>query len=113
MSDNRINNLGWFLAGLGLGAVAGIFYATKSGEELRADILGGVDQGRDFLAARGREVGEAVSSWVDKGKGAAEDARKQIGSVADRGKRAVGRQKEHISSAIDAGREAIHKATSD
>jgi gas vesicle protein len=113
MSDNRINNLGWFLAGLGIGTVAGIFYATKSGEEMRADIRGGVDQGRDFLAARGREVSKTVTSWVDRGKDAAEDARKQIGSVADRGKRAVGRQKENISSAIDAGRDAIHKATSD
>src|SRR5436305_778803 len=41
MSDDRNNNIGWFLAGLGLGAVVGILYALvlsvkKSGERMEA-----------------------------------------------------------------------------
>ena len=111
--SDRINNVGWFLAGLGLGAVAGIFYAPKSGRELRSDILSGVDQGRNFVVARGREARETLGSWVDSGKDAVDDKREQISSAVDLGKRVVGRQKDHISAAIDAGREAIHRATAD
>ena len=36
--DNKIHHLGWFLAGLGVGAVVGILYAPKSGRETREDI---------------------------------------------------------------------------
>ena len=37
-NDNGISGLGWFLAGLGLGALAGVLYAPKSGKETREDI---------------------------------------------------------------------------
>jgi gas vesicle protein len=113
MSDSRINNVGWFLAGLGLGAVAGIFYAPKSGQELRADILKSVDQGRDSLMARGRGARETVNSWIDSAKGAVDEKTEQIGAAVDREMRSVKRQKDNISAVIDAGREAIHKATAD
>jgi gas vesicle protein len=112
-TNSRINNVGWFLAGLGLGAVAGIFYAPKSGQELRADILKSVDQGRDSLLARGRGACETINSWVDSAKDAVDDKRDQIGAVVDREMRSVRRQKENVTAAIDAGREAIHKATAD
>ena len=38
MSDKLKNNIGWFLAGLGVGAVAAIFYAPKSGREIRTPL---------------------------------------------------------------------------
>ena len=110
MSDKNVN-AGWFVAGLGLGAVAAILFAPKSGKALRSDILAGVDQGRDFVLARGREAQTTVKSWVDGGKDVLDEKREQIDSAVDRGRRAIGRQKEQITSAIDAGREAIHKAT--
>ena len=113
MSENRINSLGWFLAGVGLGAVAGVLCAPKSGRKMRRDILAGMDQGSDFVLARGREVRSTVSSWVDNSKDAVEEATDQINSAVDRGKREVGRQKDSITSAIDAGRKAIHKARAD
>src|SRR4030095_10867249 len=31
MSDDRNGNIGWFIAGLGLGALIGVLYAPKSG----------------------------------------------------------------------------------
>lgn len=111
MQENRINHLGWFLAGIGLGAVAGIFYAPKSGRELRSDLLTGLDQGRDSLLASGRDARSTVKTWVNRGQDAVDETKDHISSAVDRGKRAVGRQKDHINSAIDAGREAIHKAT--
>ena len=113
MAEKNVTNVGWFVAGMGLGAVAAILFAPKSGQALRSDILTGVDQGRDFVQARGREARTTVKAWVDSGKDALDEKRDQIDSAVDRGKRAVGRQKDQITAAIDAGREAIHKATAD
>ena len=43
MSDNDnesgISGLGWFLAGLGIGALAGVLYAPKAGKETREDLV--------------------------------------------------------------------------
>jgi gas vesicle protein len=92
MSDDRNSSIGWFIAGLGLGALIGVLYAPKSGRETRENILSSLDEGREFLATRGRET------------------RDQIGSLVDRGKDTVRSQKDQISSAIEAGRQAYKEA---
>jgi gas vesicle protein len=89
MSDNGNNNIGWFLGGLGLGALVAILYAPKSGRETRKAIVTGVDDGREYLASLGRDVHEQVSDWVDSGK------------------KLVASKKRQVNAAIDAGREAI------
>ena len=58
MSDDRNSSIGWFLAGLGLGAAVGILYAPKSGRETRENLLERADEGRDFVTQRGREARE-------------------------------------------------------
>jgi gas vesicle protein len=95
MSDDRNSSIGWFLAGLGLGAAVGILYAPKSGRETRENLLDRADEGREFVTQRGREAREQVSTWVD------------------RGKETVGKQREQINSAIEAGRQAYREATGD
>ena len=95
MSDDRNSSIGWFLAGLGLGAAVGILYAPKPGRETRETLLSSADEARDFATQRSREAREQVSQWVD------------------RGKETVGKQREQINSAIDAGRQAYREATSD
>jgi gas vesicle protein len=95
MSDNRINTVGWFVAGLGLGAVVAILYAPKSGRETRKAIATGVDDGRKYLASLGRSAGEQVSDWVASGKKLVTDKKRQV------------------SRGIDAGLEAMHEAAAD
>ncbi|MBI2682652.1 MAG: YtxH domain-containing protein [Acidobacteriales bacterium] len=90
--DRGTNSIGWFLAGLGLGALIGVLYAPRSGRETRDAIRSGVDEGREFLVNRGREVRENMGQWVEKGK------------------ERVTREKEQISSAIEAGRQAYREA---
>jgi gas vesicle protein len=68
MSDDRNNKIGWFLAGLGLGSVAAILFAPKSGRETREAIASGVDDGGEHLASLGRNAREHVADWVDSGK---------------------------------------------
>jgi gas vesicle protein len=95
MSDNRTNNIGWFLAGLGLGVVVAIVYAPKSGRDTRKAIMTGVDDGREYLASLGRDTRQQVSDWVDSGKKIVVGAKRQV------------------NAAVDAGREAIHGATAE
>jgi gas vesicle protein len=95
MSDDRNSGIGWFLAGLGLGAAVGILYAPKPGRETRETLLSSADDGREYVTQRSREAREQVSQWVD------------------RGKETVGKQREQINSAIEAGRQAYREATSD
>lgn len=95
MADDRSNNLGWFLAGLGLGAVVGILYAPKSGRETRQALLDSAQEGREYIATRGREAREQISTYVD------------------RGKEQINRQRDQINSAIEAGRQAYREATTE
>jgi len=92
MSDDRNGNIGWFIAGLGLGALIGVLYAPKSGRETRENILSGLDEGREYLTSRSREAREQVGAWVERGKDS------------------VRGQKDQITSAIEAGRQAYREA---
>jgi gas vesicle protein len=93
MAEDRGSSIGWFIAGLGLGALVGILYAPKSGRETREQLLSGLDDGREYLTNRGRDAGSQVRQWVDKSKDV------------------VGRQKDQINSAFEAGRQAYREAT--
>jgi gas vesicle protein len=86
MSDNRTNNIGWFLAGLGLGTVVAILYAPKSGRETRQAIVSGVDDGREYLSNLGRNVREQVGDWVTSGKKMVTDKTRQVGAAIDAGR---------------------------
>lgn len=93
MSEDRNNNIGWFLAGLGLGALVGILYAPKSGRETREQLLTSVDEGREYLTTRSREARDSMGQWVE------------------RGKETVRSQRDQVTSAIEAGRQAYREAT--
>ena len=92
MSDNDNSSIGWFLAGLGLGALVGVLYAPKSGRETRDSIRQAANDSRDFVSTRGQELRGQVDQWVAKGK------------------ETVSRSKEQISSAVEAGRQAYRDA---
>ena len=92
MSDNDSSSVGWFLAGLGLGALVGVLYAPKSGRETRDTILQTAQEGREYITNRGQEFKGQVDEFVKKGKDT------------------LNRSKEQISSAVDAGRQAYRDA---
>jgi gas vesicle protein len=93
MSEN--NNAGskvsFFLVGLGIGALVGILFAPKSGEETREFLSQKADEGRDYAQRKARELRER-----------AED-------ILERGKTVAVRQKENLSAAVDAGRDAYQR----
>jgi len=55
MSGGRNKNIGWFLAWVS-GAGAAILHTPKSGRETRKAIVTKVDDGREYMASRGRNA---------------------------------------------------------
>jgi gas vesicle protein len=108
--ESKINGLAWFVAGLGVGALAGILYAPKSGRETREDLLNGAKEGTEYLRNRTRHAAEQVEELVGKGKehvGEYVDrGRAQWEEFVERGKNLVSEQTGRVSAAVEAGREA-------
>jgi len=84
---------GWFLAGLGLGALIGVLYAPKSGRETREDLLRGAEEGREYVINRARQARVQADQWVDRGRDVLQ------------------KQKDQFAAAVEAGRQAYQEAT--
>ena len=91
MSDNVGSKVSFFLVGLGIGALIGILFAPKSGEETREYLSQKADEGREYAQRKARELRER-----------AED-------IIERGKEVAVRQKDTLAAAVDAGREAYQR----
>jgi gas vesicle protein len=91
MSERDSNSFVWFLAGLGIGAIAGVLYAPRSGDETREAIRSKAEEGREFMRERARQAREQASEW------------------ADRGRDVINQQKEQFRSAYEAGKQAYHE----
>lgn len=92
MSENNAGSkVSFFLVGLGIGALVGILFAPKSGEETREYLAQKADEGREYAQRKARELRERADDLVERGK-----------SVAVR-------QKETLTAAVDAGRDAYQR----
>lgn len=85
----------WFLAGLSLGALVGVLFAPRSGQETRDAIKDAAEEGAESIKNFGRDARESVNTWVE------------------RGKEAIDQQRETLGAAIEAGRRAYLEATGD
>jgi len=74
MEDNNSSSLGWFIAGLAVGATVALLYAPQSGKETRKYIGDTSKEGREAMEASGRELMERGKELYDRGKKIAEDA---------------------------------------
>ncbi len=79
---------GYFLAGVGVGALVGVLTAPRSGEETRDYLSQKADEGRKYAQRKARELRERAEDFVERGK--------QVASE----------QKDLITGALDVGREA-------
>jgi len=115
--NSSINGFAWFLAGVGVGALAGILYAPKSGRETRDDLANSAREGGEYLRNRSKQVAEQVGGLVDKGKDqvgeyvdrgreVVDRGRAQWEEFVERGKSLVGDQSTRVAAAVDAGRQA-------
>jgi gas vesicle protein len=133
--DNKIHHLGWFLAGLGVGAVVGILYAPKSGRETREDLANSAREGTEYVRTKAQQTAEQVGALVDKGKEqvstlvdkskdqvveyvdrsreVVDRGRAQWEEFVERGKNLVSDQSTRVSAAVEAGRNAYRTTTVD
>jgi gas vesicle protein len=95
MSDRESNSFVWFLAGLGLGAVVGVLYAPRAGNETREALRARAEEGRDYVRSRARDARDQASEWVD------------------RSREVVNQQKDQFRAAYEAGRQAYQEATTE
>ena len=95
MADNVGSKVSYFLVGLGVGALMGVLFAPKSGEETREYLSKRADDGREFAQKKARELRERAEEMIE------------------RSKEIMSRQKEGISSAVsgavEAGKEAYRE----
>ncbi len=91
MADNIGSKISYFMVGLGIGALIGILFAPKSGEETREYLAKKADEGKEYAQRKARELRERAEDLIERGK-----------EVATR-------QKDSISAAVEAGREAYQR----
>jgi gas vesicle protein len=91
MADNVGSKVTYFLVGMGIGALVGLLFAPKSGEETRKFLSDKADEGRDYAQKKARELRERADDLIERGKDAAS------------------RQKETISAAVEGARDAYRR----
>jgi gas vesicle protein len=93
MADRDGNSFLWFLGGLGVGAVVGVLYAPKSGDEIRDVIRSKAQEGGERARETARRVRDEAGEWVDRGNDV------------------LNQQKDRFRSAYEAGRQAYNETT--
>src|SRR6202142_1297607 len=92
MSDNNVGSkVSFFMVGLGIGALIGILFAPKSGEETREYLTSKADEGREFAQRKARELRDRAEDLIE------------------RSKEIMAKQKEAVTSAIDKGKETYKR----
>jgi gas vesicle protein len=91
MADNVGSKVSFFLVGLGIGALVGILFAPKSGEETREYLSSKAEEGRDYAQKKARELRERAEDLIE------------------RSKEIMARQKDAITTAVDAGKETYKR----
>jgi gas vesicle protein len=123
-NDNGVSGLGWFLAGLGVGALVGVLYAPKAGKETREDLVASALDAKEraaVLAQQGRERAtklteqgkQQVGEYVDRGKEYYDRGRSQWSEYVEKGKGLVQEQQNKVAAAIDSAKEAYVSTTHD
>jgi gas vesicle protein len=95
MSDgsDRLSKLAFFLVGGGIGAVIALLFAPRSGRETRDIIAQRAAESRERVLSTSRNVGEKVSTYIEKGKEVVSTQREQMAAAIEAGKQAYREEK--------------------
>ena len=89
MADNVGSKVTYFIVGLGVGALMGVLFAPKAGEETRDYLTKKADEGKDYAQRKARELRERADELIERGKDVAT------------------RKRDSLTAAVEAGREAF------
>lgn len=124
MADNNggANNFGWFLAGLGIGALVGVLYAPKSGKETRDDLVAGaldaqekanayaqegVQKATDYYETGVAKASEAYEAGVTKANELVNEGKHVAGDYVDKGKEYYEKGRTQWSQYVDKGKDLV------
>src|SRR5580698_3446475 len=85
-NESGVSGLGWFLAGLGVGALVGVLYAPKAGKETREDLVASALDAKDRAADLAAQGKQQVNDYVDRGKEYYDRGRTQWAQYVEKGK---------------------------
>ena len=94
MAEQETTGIGWFIAGLGLGALLGVLFAPKAGKELREGLITSAKDSKEYVASRSREARDQINSVVDR-------SRNQINEFTERGREVAEKSRERWSGIVD------------
>ncbi|RMH34814.1 MAG: YtxH domain-containing protein [Acidobacteria bacterium] len=118
---NATTKLTYFLIGAGIGAIVALFFAPKSGRELREDIVDatkkGLDKGKEAVAQLQEKASEYYEITKEKAEKLAEVAKEKTSELAEKtkekaeelaekAKEVAAKTTNPISAAIEAGKQA-------
>jgi gas vesicle protein len=83
MTEKIDSRTGYFLTGLAIGSLVGIFFAPKSGEGTRKYLSQKVKEGRKHARTKARELRERAEDLVDSGKELVNETKEQIAAKLD------------------------------
>jgi gas vesicle protein len=85
------SKVSFFLVGLGIGALVGVLFAPKSGDETRDYLADRADEGREYAQKKARELRERAEDLIE------------------RSKEIMAKQKDALSTAIEAGKDTYKR----
>ena len=94
MADNVGAKVSYFIVGLGIGALVGILFAPKSGDETRELLSKKATEGREYAQKKARELRERAEDLIERSKDI------------------MNSQKNSLAAAVEAGKETYHKERS-
>ena len=93
MSDSEgSGKFSYFLVGVGIGALVGILFAPKAGEETREFLSKRADEGRDYAQRKARELRERADELLEHSEELVKGSKDKLTAALDAGKEAYQRE---------------------
>lgn len=113
--EKNYSTLGWFVAGVSIGAVIGILFAPKSGRETREDIVSGAREGGEYLRNKAHDASAQAGAIYERSKTQVADlyerGKDQWDDLVEKSRDYVADKASRLGTAMDAGREAYYSST--
>jgi len=93
MSDSSGSKFSYFLVGVGIGALIGILFAPKAGEETREFLRERADEGKDYAQRKARELRERADELLEHSEELVKGSKDKLTAALDAGKEAYQREK--------------------
>ena len=81
--------VGFFVGGAAIGALLALLLAPKTGEQTRKLIAKKAEEGKDYVASKGREFRGQAEELVEKGKELVTKKKERLAEVLETGKEAA------------------------